>query len=77
MEKLLKVARAKHFLMVRDNETGRFDVLTFNDNDLKITFSAEEVERLGRGLPVDRKRARWADMSAITREAFQHWDETP
>lgn len=66
---------------------GRYFLLREPDGESRVVpmtqflaekeFSAMELERLARGLPVDNESGRWADMVAIAGEMFAHWDETP
>jgi hypothetical protein len=71
------------YLMHRD-PSGKLKPVPMTRFMFESSFTAEERERLDRGLPVDiatdrgaTDSGRWADMVAITCEMLTHWDETP
>jgi hypothetical protein len=64
------------YIMRRDAD-GRLLVLTFSNDEFADYWTAAQIERFGRALPVTRDGCTFADMAACTAETMQHWSETP
>lgn len=65
-----------HYLMFR-SVTGLVTIEVLDAERMNSKFTAEEIERLGRGLPVHDPLGIWADMVVVTGEMITHWEETP
>lgn len=64
------------YLMFRSC-TGLVHIEVLDAERMASKFTAEENERLGRGLPVHDPLGVWADMAVVTGEMITHWEETP
>jgi len=70
------VAADSRYIMRRETD-GRLSVLEFRNDEFADYWTAAQIERFGRALPVERDGVVFADMAACTAETMQHWSETP